>query len=229
MSEKTLEILNTTSILVVEDDDIAREVIKDGLKPYCKAVWSAKDGVDGLEKFTKLSPDIILTDIHMPHMNGFDMMSAISRLKPSQQFIVFTSFDSDDNLIQSLKHGALSLLKKPINMNELYRTLITLAYKNDEKFLQISQNVRADTKKERVFVGETEVFLSYQQHRFFWLLAHNIGNLVSYDMIEEFVYNGESVNKNAIQKLASRLKSELGVSVKNVFERGYVMEKFYST
>ncbi|CAD7289303.1 response regulator transcription factor [Campylobacter suis] len=223
MSEKALKLLNDVSILIAEDDEIAINVIKNSLKPHCKALHCAKDGMQALELFNKFNADIIMTDIHMPIMNGFDMMKAVLKLKPHQKFLVFTSFDSDDNLIKSLEQGAMMFLKKPIDMQELYRALITLNFRSKPQLIALTQSVSIDLQKERIYKDGVEVYLSFLQNKFFWLLAYNLNNLVTYEMVEEFVYEYELVNKNAIQKLVYRLKIELGVEIKNIFESGYIM------
>ena len=104
--QEHLKLLKDLSVLIVEDDEIARELLIGGLKPYCLSVWGAGDGLEGLERFKKLAPAIVITDIHMPAMNGFEMMKEMMRIKPAQKFIVFTSYDTDDNLIKSIEHGA---------------------------------------------------------------------------------------------------------------------------
>lgn len=119
----TLNLLKHLSILVVEDDEIARMMIAQGLKPYCESYYEAKDGLEGLEVL-KHRVDIVLTDIHMPGINGFEMMKEILILKPSQLFIVMTSFDTDKNLISSIHEGACSFLRKPIDIKELQTALL---------------------------------------------------------------------------------------------------------
>ena len=56
-----------------------------GLKPYCGQVVGAKDGQDGLEKFKKQGFDIVMSDIHMPVLNGFEMMNEIKKAKTSSE------------------------------------------------------------------------------------------------------------------------------------------------
>ena len=87
MHTATLNLLKSLSVLVVEDDDIARLMIAQGVKPYCESFYEAKDGFEGFEIFKKQRIDIIVTDIHMPGLNGFEMMKEIltqlSHIKPN--------------------------------------------------------------------------------------------------------------------------------------------------
>jgi len=221
--QEALEILKKISILVVEDDEMARELIISGLKPYCEQVVGAQNGQEGVEKFKKQGFDIVMSDIHMPVLNGFEMMNEIKRLKPHQKFIVFTSYDSDENLIKSMEQGATLFLKKPIDMKDLRSMLISLSFERDEKLVHLSHEVSINLKKEKIYKNGNEVYLSFLQNKIFWLFAYNLNKLVTYEMIEEFVYDSTEVSKAAIQNVVLRLKRELGVKFKNISESGYIL------
>ena len=221
--QEALEILKKVSILVAEDDEMARELIITGLKPYCGQVVGAKDGKDGLEKFKKQGFDIVMSDIHMPVLNGFEMMNEIKKLKPHQKFIVFTSYDSDENLIKSYEQGATLFLKKPIDIKDLRSMLISLSFERDEKLVRLSDEVSINLKREKIYKNGSELYLSFLQNKIFWLFAYNLNKLVTYEMIEEFVYESTEVSKAAIQNVVLRLKRELGVKFKNISESGYIL------
>ena len=221
--QEALEILKKISILVVEDDEMARELIVGGLKPYCELVVGAQNGQEGVEKFKKQGFDIVMSDIHMPVLNGFEMMNEIKRLKPHQKFIVFTSYDNDKNLIKSYQQGATLFLKKPIDMKDLRSMLISLSFERDEKLVHLSHEVSINLKKEKIYKNGNEVYLSFLQNKIFWLFAYNLNKLVTYEMIEEFVYDSTEVSKAAIQNVVLRLKRELGVKFKNISESGYIL------
>ena len=221
--QEALEILKKVSILVAEDDEMARELIITGLKPYCGQVVGAQDGQDGLEKFKKQGFDIVMSDIHMPVLNGFEMMNEIKKLKPHQKFIVFTSYDSDENLIKSYEQGATLFLKKPIDIKDLRSMLISLSFERDEKLVRLSDEVSINLKREKIYKNGSELYLSFLQNKIFWLFAYNLNKLVTYEMIEEFVYDSTEVSKAAIQNVVLRLKRELGVKFKNISESGYIL------
>ena len=214
--QEHLKLLKDLTVLIVEDDEIARELLIGGLKPYCLSVWGAGDGLEGLERFKKLAPAIVITDIHMPAMNGFEMMKEMMRIKPVQKFIVFTSYDTDDNLIKSIEHGAASFLKKPVDIAALCRLLVALTYEKDEKLVRLGPQTSINLAKEKIYKNGEEIYLSFLQNKLFWLFAYNLNKLVSYEMIEEFVYEGEQTSKGAIQNVVLRLKRELGVKFKNI-------------
>lgn len=223
MINETLKFLKNISVLIVEDDEAARTLIKSGLKPYCKGVQTASDGYEGVEKFSKFGADVILTDIHMPAMNGFSMMQEIARLKPHQKFIVFTSYDTDANLLKSVEAGAALFLKKPIDIENLRTAIITIAAKTDEKLVKITDEININLQKEKIYKNGEEIYLTFLQNKLFWLFAYNLNRLVTYGQIQEFVYDNEPISQGAIQNVVLRVKKELGVKIKNVSETGYML------
>lgn len=221
----TLNLLNSLSLLVVEDDEIARMTIKQDLKSYCKNFYSATDGLEGLSLFKEHQVDIIVTDIHMPGINGFDMIEEILKLKPEQLFLVMTSYDTDENLIQSMKGGACSFLRKPLNMEELQTALVMSLGRIKYATRTLSENVYIDYQKEMIYLNNKPIFLSHNCNKIFWLLSYNINHLVSYDMVEDYIYDGEIVNKSTLHNSILRIKKQLTtLCIENISNEGYILK-----
>ncbi|WP_291952936.1 response regulator [Campylobacter sp.] len=221
MTNESLNLLKKLSVLIVEDNEISKDLLVSGLKAYCNNVYSCENGEDGIIYFKKYKIDIIITDIHMPIMNGFEMMKNILTLKPDQKFIVLTSYDA--TLSKSLDMGATLFLEKPIDIKMLRSLLVTLSYEKYEKLVKINKNISINLKKEKIYKDGEEFYLSYLQNKFFWLFAYNLNKLVSYEMIEEFVYRNDTPSKGAIANIILRLKKELGIKIKNIPESGYIL------
>lgn len=225
MHLQTLNLLNDISVLIVEDDEIARATIKQDIKPYCKAFYEAADGLMGLQKFKENQIDVIITDIHMPGINGFDMIEEILKLKPEQLFIVMTSYDTDQNLIQSMKDGACSFLRKPLDIEELQTALVMSLGRIKYTTKSLSEGVHVDYQREIIYLKNEPVFLSHKSNKIFWLLCYNLGRLVSYDMFEDYVYDGETVNKSTLHNAILRIKKQLlSVDIENVSNEGYILK-----
>jgi DNA-binding response OmpR family regulator len=224
--KSTLEMLGNFSILVVEDDDVARVMVKQGLKEYFASYYDAKDGLEGLEMFKKHRVDIIVADIHMPRLNGFEMIKEIFALKPAQPFIIITSYDTDQNIVSSIHNGAFSFLRKPLNIQDLQTAiLLSLSKKINQKQIRLSPTVTIDTNKEIIYQNGEPIFLTQTNNKIFWLLCYNLNRVVSYDMIEDYVYYGESVNKSTIHTAILRIKKNLkDVNIENVSNTGYIIK-----
>ena len=100
---------------------------------------------------------------------------------------------------------------------------MALTYEKDEKLVRLGPQTSINLAKEKIYKNGEEIYLSFLQNKLFWLFAYNLNKLVSYEMIEEFVYEGEQTSKGAIQNVVLRLKRELGVKFKNISESGYIL------
>ncbi|MBO3457220.1 CHASE2 domain-containing protein [Aetokthonos hydrillicola Thurmond2011] len=119
---------NTPQILIVDDDDNHRSILTSVLQEIgCRTV-EAVDGKDGLQVVGDNHPDVILLDLIMPNMDGFEFMLS---LKTNPQtcnvpIIVSSAGVSDESRQRSLQAGATAFLPKPLRVDELFNTLQTL-------------------------------------------------------------------------------------------------------
>ncbi|MSN95844.1 response regulator transcription factor [Campylobacter sp. FMV-PI01] len=224
MNQK-MQILKNIKIMVVDDDEITRIAISGGLKKHCESLILANDGLEGLDKFKKDRVDIIITDILMPNLNGLDMMNEILKIKPNQNFIVITSYDSDENLFASIKKGAISFIKKPVMMDILQNSVIMAALKNEDKMINLSTDISINLTKEKIFKDGDEIYLSKLENQIFWLLCYNASKLVTYEMIEDYAYDGKSVKLGTIHTAILRIKKQLnGINLTNSQSLGYILK-----
>ena len=108
-------------ILIVEDDDMLRDVMKDILQSETHEVLPARDGREALELFEDFCPDLIVSDISMPRMDGFTLLAAI-REKPIGATVpfLFTSALTDrSNVNRARRLGMDDYLFKPFDSREL--------------------------------------------------------------------------------------------------------------
>ena len=106
------------SVLVVEDDQNIRELLQMYLEKEGYAVTLAADGRQGLEKFRAISPDIVLLDIMMPGMDGWEVCRNI-RAESKTPVIMLTAKGETDDKVQGLKTGADDYITKPFEMKEV--------------------------------------------------------------------------------------------------------------
>lgn len=125
-------------ILIVDDDPILRKVLQTSLEQKGYQVLSVGSGESALAKFSQDVPDIIISDVSMPEMNGFEFCRQL-RSQPSGKLIPFIFLSAKDNLddrIQGRTIGADSYLTKPFEMKELLA--------NIEALIERSRRVHAE-------------------------------------------------------------------------------------
>ena len=107
------------SILVVEDEDAIRTGLVDVLVYHGYAVEEAIDGREGLEKSSKGNYDLILLDVMLPYLDGFEICRQIREQDREQAVIMLTARASDDDIINGLKLGADDYVSKPFSVAQL--------------------------------------------------------------------------------------------------------------
>ena len=105
-------------ILVIEDDDSIREIVTRVLEDEGFTVVSAVNGLRGLEKFLKTTPDLVLLDVKMPEMDGWETLQNIRKVSETP-VVMLTVFGSTDDIIKGLEMGADDYLVKPFGVPEL--------------------------------------------------------------------------------------------------------------
>lgn len=114
-------------ILYVEDDDDTREDLKHYLRKKAGKVVTAADGEEGLKKYREENPDIIIADILLPKMTGIEMLSEIRASGGKCPFIITSSVNRSDTIIEAVDIGIVKYVLKPIILDNLLETLNKVA------------------------------------------------------------------------------------------------------
>jgi DNA-binding response OmpR family regulator len=101
-------------ILIIDDDPSTTESIGSYLKDVGYEVATASDGLEGLELVKKFDPDLVISDIRMPKLNGLELYSVLKGMKFTKPIILISAFDYADTSPEKLKITAF--IEKPINI-----------------------------------------------------------------------------------------------------------------
>lgn len=137
-----------TKLLVIEDDPVLRNNICDLLESDGYVIECAEDGIIGVEKVRETLPDLIVCDIMMPGLNGYEVLEELQKDPETATipFIFLTAKVEMENLRIGMKLGADDYLFKPFEINELLETVsIRLKKKenNERKIEQIQEQITA--------------------------------------------------------------------------------------
>lgn len=150
-----------TKIMFVDDDIVTGRVMKrncDNANYICSVYQSAQDC---LNAFKKSDADIVITDLRMPGMNGFELLTELRAIDENVPVLVMTGYSSVENAVEAMKRGATDFIKKPFDFTELRlmldRTMKGVRLKNENKLLKR----RLGQKRNRFgMIGETPVMRS---------------------------------------------------------------------
>ena len=111
------------SLLYVEDEQSTREQVSGLLKRIVRTLYVASNGVDGLAHYKQYMPDVVLSDIMMPGMDGLGMASQIRLIKPDCQIIVLTAYNDTEYLLGCIAVGINQFAQKPVDFGKLSQAI----------------------------------------------------------------------------------------------------------
>ncbi len=138
------------SVLYVEDNEVLRKKACILLVKFFDTVYTAKDGEEGLENFKKFHPEIVLTDIQMPKMDGLELSEEIRKLSRDTKIVIMSAFDDKENLHRGIVNKVSGFLSKPVNINSLV------------DLLQEVVDEIVDERNKKLFLTHVENIFNYQ-------------------------------------------------------------------
>ena len=132
-------------ILLVEDESSLRQVVEFQLLEAGFETATAEDGVRGYELFTENPPDLVITDLAMPEMDGLELTRRIKAISPDTPVILITAFGEIQTAVAAMRLGAEDYLTKPLDWDELQIII--------ERALKVKGLVR-ENRELRAFIGE---------------------------------------------------------------------------
>lgn len=220
-------------ILYIEDSSSLRETIARGLKNEGFIVSVAEDGLTGLDEALIAEYDVIIIDVMLPGMNGFEVLGELRKAKIDSQVLMLTARASIEDRVHGLESGADDYLVKPFAWKELLarvRNLIRHRYGQQSNNLDIGE-LKIDTLARRIWYRDTELRLRPREFGILEYLALRVGKIVSRTELSEHVYDhAVDLKSNAIDSAICNIRKKLALAgcddvIATVPRRGYLLEQ----
>lgn len=216
--------LSKLTVLFVEDEQDLREALEGAIGDEFAKFIVARDGDDGLKKFKKYKPDIVITDIMMPVIDGLSMAQEIKHMSKQTPIVILSAFSEKERLLSAIDVGIDKYLIKPIDPDELLKTLKLISQElllhND--LVELGFGYQFD-KSRRVLVKEEKtIFLTKKELLFISVLVKNLGVFVLHDEIKKYVWTNKKVTDSAIRTFIKRVREKTDKEfIKNIPGLGY--------
>lgn len=201
-------------ILVVEDEKDLNNIITKHLKKNNFSVDSVFNGEEALEYLDYGTYDLIILDIMLPKVNGYEVIKKLRENKNETAVLMLTARDSIEDKIKGLDLGADDYLIKPFDFGELLariRALVRRKYGNTSNTMEID-DLCIDIAKKTVVRGEKNIELTGKEYEVLEYLIQNKGHVLSRDKIRDSVwdygYEGES---NIIDVLIKNIRKKIDI------------------
>ena len=212
-------------ILYVEDDEIARENGIEYLQNFFEQIYEASDAIKALQLYEKYQPDIIITDIQMPKLNGLEFVKRIRQKDKKTQIIIITAFCDKDYLLKAIELGLVKYLVKPVCEKEFEEALflcVNSLQNNESNIIKLDENSYFDIFNKNLLINEEIIKLRTKEILFLELLIKNKNRYVSYEEIENYVWNDNVMTKDAIKTLVKNIKTKIPKDlILNLTNSGY--------
>ena len=179
------------SVLLVDDEKAAREQVHSILTLLFNVVYSAEDGLDALEVYKEKKPDIIITDITMPRMDGFGLIKEVRLLKHNQKIIVMSAHTEADTIVKAIKSSVDGYILKPIEAAQMFEALDkaanSLRIENDNIAYKNNLELMVETQAKKIIeqleydsttgiANKSKLDLEFRDHCYSELILLNIDN-----------------------------------------------------
>jgi len=220
-----IDILKNFTILYVEDDEMVRKNAIEYLSRISKTVLEAKDGKEAIKIWKNEKPDIIITDISMPKLNGLDMASYIRAHDKNVQIIIATAHSDTEYLLQAIELQLVKYIIKPITKEKLIDALEKSMQLMEDKSkfnLSLTKNCHYNAFEKTIILDDKPIKLTKNETLFLDLLAHHHTRVVKYEEIEDAIWPYEGMSQDAIRSLVRGIRKKIPEgTIENVSGSGY--------
>ncbi|HOB73015.1 MAG TPA: response regulator transcription factor [Phycisphaerae bacterium] len=222
--------MDTDTILIIEDDPTLLRVLKDNFAAADYAVHTATDGEEGLAAARRLKPALIILDIMLPRINGYEVCRLLRRDKLDAVIIMLTAKGLETDVILGLNLGADDYVTKPFSIRELLARANAFLRRRraGEQDVRRFGEFELDLRSHRLLRAGQEVPLTPKEYDLLALFVRRAGRALTRDQILEavwgdaFLVTGRSVDR-CINSLRRKLEPDPHhpVYIQTVREVGY--------
>jgi DNA-binding response OmpR family regulator len=215
-------------VLLLEDEYSLRISVEEFLSDIGYEVDGYMDGLEAYDAVYDKSYDILLLDVNVPSMNGFDMLRKLREDDITIPAIFLTSMTEMDDLKEGYKRGCCDYIRKPFDLEELELRIdqaLASHLHNDGSVVKLGCTLVYDLKKSKLTQNEEEIVLRKTEKELLEVLIKNKNSIVSTQMFQDEIW-GEYVEPATIRVQLNNLKKKLPEGIiQNRRGLGYIIER----
>lgn len=216
-------------ILLVEDDSTLSFIIQDALAREGFECVTAPDGEAGLRRYKEVSPDIIIADVMMPKMDGFEMVRHIRMMEPTIPVLFLTARTSIDDVVKGFELGGNDYVRKPFQILELVVRIKALLHRNKGGQIEDSRieigDCALDFSAQRLTTGASSRELSHIEAVILDELFHHPNEVVEARTLMYRIWQNDDFNNlNRLHGFIYKLRKYLSsttLDILNIRGIGY--------
>ena len=217
--------MKNLKVLIVEDEIDLANLIKSSIKELFFKVVIAKDGLEAIKKFDSFKPDIIISDIMMPNLNGLEMSKKIKERYSETPIVILSAHSHKEMLLEAINLGISKYFIKPFDIEEFIEYLKELSKKiNKNKSIKLKDNFVFDFNNLSLYQNDILVNLTKRERQFLALLIENKNSYVTTLVIKKTLWKNEIVSDERLRTFIKRLRAKTSKElIENVSSCGYMV------
>jgi DNA-binding response OmpR family regulator len=209
--------MSAKTILIVEDDPVLLRGLKDNFETQGYLVRIARDGQKGLDALLTEPPDLLLLDLMLPKVNGYEICRTARSRQLDMPIIMLTAKGQEDDIVRGLELGADDYVTKPFSIRELLaRVKAFLRRQGPESVEYEFGNCRLDLTAHKLFKKGVEVELTAKEFRLLEFFVKRAGRALTRDSILEAVWGDEViVTDRSVDRCVTTLRGKIEADPRN--------------
>jgi two-component system, OmpR family, KDP operon response regulator KdpE len=199
-------------ILIVDDEPQITRVLRTSLQSNGHEVTVAQDGAEALALFLKLQPELVITDLAMPGMDGIELTREI-RERSQVPIIVLSVRNQDASKVAALDEGADDYMTKPFSIQELMarvRVQLRRAAAEVPESVFVAGDFRIDVERHQVMVRGTEVHLTPKEFDLMVYFARNVDRVLTHKVLLRAIWGAAGANQpEYLRVLVAQLRKKI--------------------
>jgi len=210
-----LQLLKKLTVLFIEDDDVIRNQTQDVLKIFFANVLTAQNGLEGIGMLEDKTPDIILSDIKMPVMDGLTFTKKVRDSNNQIPIILLSSYSDQQMLFKAANSGIDGFVLKPIELDNLLETFDRVLQRKvpTRKYYTFSDGLTYNILTEELYKNGELLELGKKEKNMLKLFIQNFDKTLTKEEIIATIWEMEAVTDSALKNLLSRLRGKIGFDI----------------
>jgi len=205
-------------VLLADDDIDLLDLMSYALRREGYNICTAADGLQALHRCDVEQPDIVLLDVNMPRLNGFEVCRRI-RQDSEVPIILLTARDEEEDVLRGLQLGADDYVTKPFSAKQLAARMKTILRRSrTDRYEQATREIHCgdltlDLESQEVTKAGRRVQLTPLEFRILFLLAMNEGRIIPYSRLVEYAWGYDGGDSSLLKTHICHIRTKLGMMV----------------
>jgi len=210
------------NILLVEDEMKLAQLLKSAIGDNFASFFIENNGKAGIERYLKLSPDLVITDITMPELSGLEMAEELKKINPDVQIIILSAYSEKEKLLSAIDVGVIKYFIKPFDPDELLEYIKKISEKLKNNFLMLEDDFKINTQTNTLYKNGEYITLTKREQTFLQLLVNNKETFTSVELMTEHLWEDNIQREERLRTFIKRLRIKTSKKIiLNIKGQGY--------